>query len=175
MLSKFQELFDEGWQPVGELGPACIQLRYFKSNDPVGAFGVIMMIIFVFASMGLGLLLIPFILPKSWKYQMIGFQVTLRRPRRLEFSTPNVFKSDPSAVFTNDPQSEGKICPKCGEFNSPNTTFCNNCSEHLKDVKIQEPTKDPTHLIRSNYKVCTTCYKKNPINFEYCEYCQSKL
>jgi hypothetical protein len=76
VMPELQKLLDEGWQPVTEIGPACIQLRHYKSLEGANWIGIGIGII---ASWGLLLLLLPFM--GSWKFQMIGFHVQLRRPK----------------------------------------------------------------------------------------------
>jgi hypothetical protein len=75
IFTDLQKLLDEGWQPITEIGPSCIQLRSFKSQDSLDLFQVLLII---------GTLGIPFFFgwTRSWKYELIGFQVKLRRPKR---------------------------------------------------------------------------------------------
>lgn len=76
VMPDLQILLDEGWQPVTEIGPACIQLRHYKSLEGTSWLMIIAWIVF---SWGLAIFLLPFL--GSWKFQMIGFHVQLRRPK----------------------------------------------------------------------------------------------
>ena len=79
IMPRLQPLLDEGWQPMGEIGPACIQLRHYKSLQGASWFGILLGTI---ASFGLLLLILPFM--GTWKFQMIGFELRLRRPKGWE-------------------------------------------------------------------------------------------
>lgn len=76
VMPELQQLFDEGWQPTTEVGPVCIQLRYYKSLEGVN---VVWYIIGAFFTWGASLLGLFF--AKTWKFQMIGFRLQLRRPK----------------------------------------------------------------------------------------------
>jgi len=76
IMPELQPLLDDGWQPLTEIGPACIQLRYYKSLEGQSWFWLGLGVI---ASGGLLLLVLPFM--RTWKYQMVGFQLRLRRPK----------------------------------------------------------------------------------------------
>jgi hypothetical protein len=76
MMPVLQELYDQGWQPVTEVGPSCIQLRYYRSLQGLSWFWTGLMVI---STSGIGLLFLPFM--RSWKYQMVGSYLRLRRPK----------------------------------------------------------------------------------------------
>jgi hypothetical protein len=82
IMRDLQKLLDEGWRPIGEIGPAGINLRSFKSYDSGDIFIYAMVIVIVFGTFGLGILAIPFFWPSSYKYELIGFKVELRRPKK---------------------------------------------------------------------------------------------
>jgi hypothetical protein len=75
VMPQLQQLLDEGWQPVTEIGPACIQLRHYKSLEGANWTWSIIGALFTW---GLSLLFMLF--SGTWKFQMIGFHVQLRRP-----------------------------------------------------------------------------------------------
>lgn len=76
VMQELQPLLDEGWQPITEIGPACVQLRYYKSLEGISCAWVIIGALFTW---GVSLLFLPF--QKSWKFNMTGFQLQLRRPK----------------------------------------------------------------------------------------------
>jgi len=76
VLPELQALFDQGWQPITEVGASCVQLRHYKSLEGANWLGIIIGII---VSWGLLIFALPFM--GSYKFQMIGFYVQLRRPK----------------------------------------------------------------------------------------------
>lgn len=52
---ELQKWYDEGWEPIGEVGPSCIRLNYFSKWNAAGA------IVFTILTAGLGIILTPFI------------------------------------------------------------------------------------------------------------------
>lgn len=75
ILPDLQKLLDAGWQPVTEIGPSCVQLRSFKSQDKLDLGQGLIVVLTLGAPVLFGW-------TSSWKYEMIGFQVKLRRPKR---------------------------------------------------------------------------------------------
>jgi hypothetical protein len=75
IMPQLQQLLDEGWQPLTEVGTACIQLRHYKSLEGVS---IAWYIVGAFFTWGLSLLGLFF--ASTWKFQMIGFHLQLRRP-----------------------------------------------------------------------------------------------
>jgi len=78
IMPQLQLLLDEGWQPITEIGPACIQLRYYRSLEGANWIQIAAMVV---TSFGLMLFLLPFM--GSWKFQLVGFYVQLRRPKSM--------------------------------------------------------------------------------------------
>jgi hypothetical protein len=76
IMPELQQLFDEGWQPTTEVGPACIELRYYKSGEGVNKTGYWVGALFTY-----GVSLLGLIWAKTWKFQMVGFHLQLRRPK----------------------------------------------------------------------------------------------
>ena len=84
IMEDLQKLLDESWQPIGEIGPSCIELRYYKSYEHYSGgeliagfvFGILLMFTFVLFFVGLAMMPQP-----NDKWQMIGFKVKLRRPK----------------------------------------------------------------------------------------------
>ena len=64
IMKKLQGWLDEGWQPIGEVGPACYQIRTYKKWQPDAATWILGIMTF-----GL-LLLVGFINPNHWYESM---------------------------------------------------------------------------------------------------------
>ena len=78
-LLELQRSLDEGWQPVSEPGPDCIQLRAYRSRerDLVDDHGCV----FTPGHAFWGLVQsIAYLIGKR-KYELVGFHVRLRRPK----------------------------------------------------------------------------------------------
>lgn len=82
LLEMVQILHDDGWEPVSEIGPSCIQLQHYKSHEGKSSFWTLAEIVF---TGGIALLFLPF--TGTWKYQMIGFQARFRNPRPITDQT----------------------------------------------------------------------------------------
>ena len=80
ILAELQKWLDQGWEPVGEVGPAAIKLRQFERKHKNYDFSDVLFWILTFGFvwlMGLG----------SWTYtrqycEPIEFRVQMRRPKR---------------------------------------------------------------------------------------------
>ena len=75
---KLQSWLDEGWEPVGEVGPACFQVRTYRKWQPPALFLILGILSF-------GLLLIIELLTKYYCYdymEVTEFRLPMRRPKR---------------------------------------------------------------------------------------------
>lgn len=71
ILEELQKWYDEGWQPIGEVGPSSIQLNYFSKWNWWGAFLV------TIATAGIGIFLAPFI--RTSLAEPAEFRLKMRR------------------------------------------------------------------------------------------------
>ena len=78
IAQKLQGWLDEGWEPIGEVGPSCLQLRPYRKWEP--DFGVIGTVIFGVMTLGLGLL--ASLRNETNDYvEVTEFRLPMRRPR----------------------------------------------------------------------------------------------
>jgi hypothetical protein len=68
---QLQICYDEGWEPIGEVGPSCIRLNYFSKWNAAGA------IVFTILTAGLGIILAPFI--RTQVTEPTEFKLRMRR------------------------------------------------------------------------------------------------
>lgn len=81
-----------------------------------------------------------------------------------------------------------KICPNCGERNSPTLTECSNCEADLQGVKVTDeatlaaeakaraarPETDGAEA-EALVKTCDSCGHPNPANARKCEKCKEDI
>jgi len=80
ITKELQKWLDDGWEPVGEVGPSAIQLRTYKSaTQGTTTMGGIMLALFVIMTFGLGLIFV--LLAQDTFVEPTEFRVTLRRPK----------------------------------------------------------------------------------------------
>jgi len=78
ILAELQKWLDQGWEPVGEVGPACIKLHQYRSVAK--SFGAAGLILGTILTGGLGIFLFP--LMADWFAEPTEFRVQMRRPKR---------------------------------------------------------------------------------------------
>jgi len=84
VMPELQKWYDKGWQPISEVGPSCVEIRYFRGpwSETQNWLAHIIMI-FVSAGLWLIILLLAAAFGKGeWRYEMSGFTVKMRRPKR---------------------------------------------------------------------------------------------
>lgn len=83
IMPDLQKWLDKGWQPIGEIGASCIQLRYFHGSWSETQ-NWLVHIIMIFVSMGAWIffILLGAIFGKGQqRVEMIGFKLKMRRPK----------------------------------------------------------------------------------------------
>ena len=73
IMAELQPMLDVGWQPIGEMGPSCIQLRKYSSHEGENKADLAIGAIF---TLGFALL------EKTAKYEMSAVRVSLRRGKK---------------------------------------------------------------------------------------------
>ncbi len=86
-----QQWRDDGWQPIGEVGPECVRLRYYEkyNYDPIATaiIGVL-----VVATLGLILLIVP----KTPFAEPTEFRLPMRRPKRAATAAVTAAETTPA-------------------------------------------------------------------------------
>ncbi len=80
VMRDLDKLTLDGWEPAVSDLPSGVQIRSYKTLR-LEAIGWIMLVLFVIGSFGLGLLFVPFM--GSWYYEPTGYQIQLRRRRKI--------------------------------------------------------------------------------------------
>ena len=74
IMPELLKWLDQGWEPIGDIGPSCIELRTFKSattgRGPIG--------LAVETTLTFGINLVA----RDWFYELAAFTVNLRRRKR---------------------------------------------------------------------------------------------
>lgn len=63
-------------------------------------------------------------------------------------------------LLEQSPFIRSGMCIHCGTLNSPQASYCHNCSRQMKQIF---------------YKICDACFHKNPVYASECEKCQEQL
>jgi hypothetical protein len=78
ILAELQKWLDEGWEPVGEVGPSGIVLHQYRAikREPLG--WILMMLLYVGT---FGLFLLFDLMSMDWWAEPTEFRVQMRRPK----------------------------------------------------------------------------------------------
>lgn len=68
-----------------------------------------------------------------------------------------------------------RVCSTCGEMITITSTFCMNCGEKQKQVKIKEDKKNTKKEVVEEDKVCPTCGQICESKARFCEKCGYKF
>lgn len=68
-----------------------------------------------------------------------------------------------------------RVCSTCGEMIPVVSTFCQNCGEKQKPVKIKENKKDDKKEEKNEDKVCPTCGQICESKAKFCAKCGFKF